>query len=85
MFVKKKNKEFNFLAKLMSKLVCLANAVVLNNVFFFKSLNTIITIKFDLIVAILDSAFEYFIYPYLLSSYFRIIISSIIIVMDNDI
>ena len=44
MFVGEKNDEFSILAKLMSKLVCLANAIVLDSVFFFDS-----------IVAVLDS------------------------------
>ena len=43
MFVGKKNDEFSFSAKLMPKLVCLANAVVLDSVFSFKSSNAAIT------------------------------------------
>ena len=42
----------------MSKLVYLVNAVVLDNVFFFKSSNTIVMnyeFKFDSIVVILDN------------------------------
>ena len=38
-----KNGEFSFSTKLMSKLVCLANAVVLDSVFSFKSSNAAIT------------------------------------------
>ena len=37
-FVGEKNGDFSFLVKLISKLVCLANVIVLN-VFFYKSLN----------------------------------------------
>ena len=36
-FVGKKNDKFSFSIKLMSKLVCLANVVVLDSVFSFKS------------------------------------------------
>ena len=38
-----KNYEFSFSAKLMLKLMCLANVVVLNNVFSFKNSNVAIT------------------------------------------
>ena len=43
MFVGKKNEEFSFSAKLMLKLVCLTNAVVLDSVFSSKSSNAAIT------------------------------------------
>ena len=49
-------KEFSFSIKLMSKLVCLTNVVVLNSVFSFKSSNAIITkcgFEFDSITSIL--------------------------------
>ena len=36
MFVGKKNKEFGFSVKLMPKLVCLTNAVIIDSVFSFK-------------------------------------------------
>ena len=38
MFVGKKNYEFSFSVKLMLKLKCLTNAVVLDNVFSFDSM-----------------------------------------------
>ena len=65
MFVGKKNDEFSFSTKLMPKLVCLghvglmvANVVVLDSVFSFKSSNAVITnceFKFDSIAAVLDN------------------------------
>ena len=58
MFIGKKNNEFSFLVKLMSKLVCLTNTVILDNVFFFKSSNTLITnyrFEFNSITVVLDS------------------------------
>ena len=58
MFVGKKNEEFSFSVKLMPKLVCLANAVVLDSVFSFKSLNTAIMncgFEFDSIASVLDN------------------------------
>ena len=57
-FMEKKNDEFSFSVKLMSKLVCLVNVVVLNNIFSFKSSNAVVTdyeFKFDSIVAVLDN------------------------------
>ena len=53
-----KNDEFSFSIKLISKLVCLANAVVFYSVFFFKSSNTAITncgFEFDSITVVLDN------------------------------
>ena len=53
----KKNDEFSFLVKLMSKLICLINVVVIDNIFSFKSSNTIIMnygFEFDSIAAIQD-------------------------------
>ena len=65
MFVGKKNDEFRFSAKLMPKLVrlgnvgfMLANAVVLDSVFSFKSSNAAITnceFEFYSIVVVLDN------------------------------
>ena len=70
MFVGEKNDEFSFLAKLMPKLVCLTNAVVLDSVFSFDSRqrhlsllflpcllspNFIIGIITSLIAAVMDS------------------------------
>ena len=55
----KKNNKFSFSVKLMSKLVYLINIVVLDNIFSFKSSNTIITnygFKFDSIVVVLDNS-----------------------------
>ena len=64
-FVGEKNDEFSFLIKLMFKLVrlghvgfMLANVVVFDNVFSFKSSNVVIMnygFEFDSIVAILDN------------------------------
>ena len=54
----KKNDEFSFSAKLTHKLVCLTNTVVLDHVFSFKSLNTVITncdFEFDSIVIVLNN------------------------------
>ena len=54
----KKNKDFSFSVKLIFKLVCLINTVILDNVFFFKSLNVVITncgFDFDSITAVLDN------------------------------
>ena len=58
MFMGKKNDEFSFSVKLMSKLVCLANVVVLDNVFSFKSSNVTIMnceFEFDSIAAVQDN------------------------------
>ena len=58
MFVGKKNDKFSFSAKLMLKLVCLANTVVLDSVFSFKISNTVIKnyrFEFDSIAAVLDN------------------------------
>ena len=55
---RKKNDEFSFSDKLIHKLVCLANVIILDSVFSFKCSNTVITnceFEFDSIVAILDS------------------------------
>ena len=55
MFVGKKNDELSFSVKLMSKLVWLANVVVLDNVFSVKSSNSVITnceFEFDSIAAV---------------------------------
>ena len=54
----KKNEEFSFSIKLMPKLVCSANAVVLDNVFSFKSSNAAITnygFEFDSIAVVLNN------------------------------
>ena len=53
-----KNEEFSFLIKLIYKLVCLTNVVILDNVFSFKISNAAITnygFEFDLIVVVLYS------------------------------
>ena len=42
MFVGEKNDEFSFSVKLMPKLVCLENAVVLDNVFPFDSIAVVL-------------------------------------------
>ena len=58
MFVGKKKEKFYFSAKLMPKLVFLANAVVIDSVFFFKSSNVAITncgFEFNSIAAVKDS------------------------------
>ena len=58
MFVGKKNKEFSFSSKLMVKLVCLVNVVVLDNVFSLKSSNDVIMnygFEFDSIIVFLDN------------------------------
>ena len=59
MFVGKKNEEFSFSAKLMPKLVCLANAVVLEIFFFFiqkfKCRNHVYGFEFDSIAVVLDN------------------------------
>ena len=57
-YEKKKKEEFNFSIKLMSKLLCLINTIILDNVFSFKSSNVIIMnyrFEFDLITIILDN------------------------------
>ena len=57
-----KNDEFSFSSKLMSKLVCLANVVILNSIFSFKNSNTVIKnygFEFDSIVTV------YFIFKFL--------------------
>ena len=56
--MKKKNKESSFSAKLMFKIMYLAN-VVIDSVFSFKSSNIVITdrgFEFDSIAVILDSS-----------------------------
>ena len=58
MFVGKKNYEFSFSVKLMPKLVCLANTIVLDSVFSFKSSNVVIMncgFEFDSISTVLDN------------------------------
>ena len=54
----KKNDKFSCLVKLMPKLVCFINVVVLDSVFSFKSSNTIITnyeFEFDSITDVQDT------------------------------
>ena len=68
MFVGEKNEEFSFSIKLMPKLVCLANVVVPNSVFSFKSSNTAITnyeFEFDSIAAAFDSRQWHLIFKFL--------------------